>query len=168
MDGGKDNFPRPDRHSLFKTPPAPQPASVDLGLGIGVSKGSDPEPIRIHRGECCCPRPGRRHLHWSVCGPYSTGTSSSRQDKSALSTLRGGCFGSRVVAAPAITHAQFKTIHPVMHGNGRTRWALFHTVLLRTDALRNILNSIGAVFAGRHECPLAWAHRVSRGSAAIS
>lgn len=73
LDCGTDNFPRPDRHSLFKTPPAPQPASVDLGSGTGVSKGSDPEPIRIHRGECCCPRPGRRHLHWSVCGPYLTG-----------------------------------------------------------------------------------------------
>lgn len=55
--------------------------------------------------------------------------------------------GNPVVRA-AIAHAQFETIHPFIDGNGRTGRALIHTVLRRTDALRNILIPISTVFAG--------------------
>ncbi|MFF2273933.1 Fic family protein [Agromyces sp. NPDC058136] len=55
--------------------------------------------------------------------------------------------GNAVVRA-AIAHAQFETIHPFIDGNGRTGRALIHTVLHRTDALRNILIPISTVFAG--------------------
>jgi len=52
------------------------------------------------------------------------------------------------VARAAIAHAQFETIHPFIDGNGRTGRALIHTVLKRSDALRNILVPISTVFAG--------------------
>jgi Fic family protein len=55
--------------------------------------------------------------------------------------------GNPVVRA-AIAHAQFETIHPFVDGNGRTGRALIHTVLRRTDALRNVLIPISTVFAG--------------------
>lgn len=55
--------------------------------------------------------------------------------------------GNAVVRA-AIAHAQFETIHPFVDGNGRTGRALIHTVLRRSDALRNILVPISTVFAG--------------------
>lgn len=55
--------------------------------------------------------------------------------------------GNPVVRA-AIAHAQFETIHPFIDGNGRTGRALIHTVLRRTDALRNVLIPISTVFAG--------------------
>ena len=55
--------------------------------------------------------------------------------------------GNPVVRA-AIAHAQFETIHPFIDGNGRTGRALIHTVLRRTDALRNTLIPISTVFAG--------------------
>lgn len=55
--------------------------------------------------------------------------------------------GNPVVRA-AIAHAQFETIHPFIDGNGRTGRALIHTVLKRTDALRNTLIPISTVFAG--------------------
>ncbi|MFT4137203.1 Fic family protein [Microbacterium sp.] len=55
--------------------------------------------------------------------------------------------GNAVVRA-AIAHAQFETIHPFIDGNGRTGRALIHTILRRTDALRNILIPISTVFAG--------------------
>ncbi|MBD7958136.1 Fic family protein [Microbacterium sp. Sa4CUA7] len=55
--------------------------------------------------------------------------------------------GSPIVRA-AIAHAQFETIHPFVDGNGRTGRALIHTVLSRTDALRNVLIPISTVFAG--------------------
>jgi len=55
--------------------------------------------------------------------------------------------GNPVVRA-AIAHAQFETIHPFVDGNGRTGRALIHTVLKRTDALRNTLIPISTVFAG--------------------
>jgi Fic family protein len=52
------------------------------------------------------------------------------------------------LARAAIAHAQFETIHPFEDGNGRTGRALIHTVLRRTDALRNVLIPISTVFAG--------------------
>ncbi|RUR01019.1 Fic family protein [Labedella endophytica] len=55
--------------------------------------------------------------------------------------------GNPIVRA-AIAHAQFETIHPFIDGNGRTGRALIHTVLRRTDALRNTLIPISTVFAG--------------------
>ncbi|MCU1530316.1 MAG: Fic family protein [Frondihabitans sp.] len=55
--------------------------------------------------------------------------------------------GNPVVRA-AIAHAQFETIHPFIDGNGRTGRALIHTVLRRTDSLRNTLIPISTVFAG--------------------
>lgn len=55
--------------------------------------------------------------------------------------------GNPVVRA-AIAHAQFETIHPFIDGNGRTGRALIHTVLRRTDAVRNTLIPISTVFAG--------------------
>lgn len=55
--------------------------------------------------------------------------------------------GNPVVRA-AIAHAQFETIHPFIDGNGRTGRALIHTILRRTDALRNTLIPISTVFAG--------------------
>lgn len=55
--------------------------------------------------------------------------------------------GNPVIRA-AIAHAQFETIHPFIDGNGRTGRALIHTVLHRTDALRNTLIPISTVFAG--------------------
>ena len=55
--------------------------------------------------------------------------------------------GNPVVRA-ALAHAQFETIHPFIDGNGRTGRALIHTVLKRSDALRNILVPISTVFAG--------------------
>jgi Fic family protein len=55
--------------------------------------------------------------------------------------------GNPIVRA-AIAHAQFETIHPFVDGNGRTGRALIHTVLSRTDALRNVLIPISTVFAG--------------------
>lgn len=55
--------------------------------------------------------------------------------------------GNPLVRA-AIAHAQFETIHPFIDGNGRTGRALIHTVLRRTDALRNTLIPISTVFAG--------------------
>lgn len=55
--------------------------------------------------------------------------------------------GNPVVRA-AVAHAQFETIHPFIDGNGRTGRALIHTVLRRTDALRNTLIPISTVFAG--------------------
>lgn len=56
--------------------------------------------------------------------------------------------GNPVIRA-AIAHAQFETIHPFVDGNGRTGRALIHTVLKRSDALRNILIPISTVFAAR-------------------
>ncbi|MCJ1697148.1 Fic family protein [Rathayibacter caricis] len=55
--------------------------------------------------------------------------------------------GNPVVRA-ALAHAQFETIHPFIDGNGRTGRALIHTVLKRSDALRNVLVPISTVFAG--------------------
>lgn len=55
--------------------------------------------------------------------------------------------GNPVVRA-AIAHAQFETIHPFIDGNGRTGRALIHTVLRRSDAVRNTLIPISTVFAG--------------------
>lgn len=55
--------------------------------------------------------------------------------------------GNPIVRA-AIAHAQFETIHPFADGNGRTGRALIHTILRRTDALRNSLIPISTVFAG--------------------
>ena len=55
--------------------------------------------------------------------------------------------GDPIVRA-ALAHAQFETIHPFADGNGRTGRALIHTVLKRSDALRNILVPISTVFAG--------------------
>ncbi|KAA9156413.1 Fic family protein [Microbacterium lushaniae] len=55
--------------------------------------------------------------------------------------------GNPIVRA-AIAHVQFETIHPFIDGNGRTGRALIHTVLARTDALRNVLIPISTVFAG--------------------
>lgn len=62
--------------------------------------------------------------------------------------------GNPVVRA-AIAHAQFETIHPFIDGNGRTGRALIHTVLRRTDALRNTLIPISTVFAGDTDAYLA-------------
>lgn len=62
--------------------------------------------------------------------------------------------GNPVVRA-AIAHAQFETIHPFIDGNGRTGRALIHTVLRRTDALRNTLIPISTVFAGDTDSYLA-------------
>jgi Fic family protein len=59
------------------------------------------------------------------------------------------------VARAAIAHAQFETIHPFIDGNGRTGRALIHTVLHRTDALRNTLIPISTVFAGDTDAYLA-------------
>ena len=50
---------------------------------------------------------------------------------------------------------QFETIHPFIDGNGRTGRALIHTVLRRTDALRNTLIPISTVFAGDTDSYLA-------------
>lgn len=58
--------------------------------------------------------------------------------------------GNPVVRA-AIAHAQFETIHPFEDGNGRTGRALIHTVLRRSDALRNVLIPISTVFAGNKD-----------------
>ncbi|CAO1650199.1 Fic family protein [Salinibacterium sp. NYA9b] len=58
--------------------------------------------------------------------------------------------GNPVVRA-ALAHAQFETIHPFIDGNGRTGRALIHTVLKRSDALRNILVPISTVFAGNKD-----------------
>lgn len=55
----------------------------------------------------------------------------------------------------AIAHAQFETIHPFIDGNGRTGRALVHTVLRRTDALRNVLIPISTVFAGNTNAYIA-------------
>lgn len=62
--------------------------------------------------------------------------------------------GNPVVRA-AIAHAQFETIHPFVDGNGRTGRALIHTVLHRSDALRNILIPISTVFAGDTDAYIA-------------
>ncbi|WP_259460184.1 Fic family protein [Microbacterium sp. AG1240] len=62
--------------------------------------------------------------------------------------------GNPIVRA-AIAHAQFETIHPFIDGNGRTGRALIHTVLSRTDALRNVLIPISTVFAGDTDAYLA-------------
>ncbi|WP_336659287.1 Fic family protein [Leucobacter sp. USHLN153] len=62
--------------------------------------------------------------------------------------------GNPVVRA-AIAHAQFETIHPFIDGNGRTGRALIHTVLRRTDALRNVLIPISTVFAGDTDAYIA-------------
>ncbi|WP_129660480.1 Fic family protein [Rothia halotolerans] len=62
--------------------------------------------------------------------------------------------GNPVVRA-AIAHAQFETIHPFIDGNGRIGRALIHTVLRRTDALRNTLIPISMVFAGDTNAYLA-------------
>ena len=55
--------------------------------------------------------------------------------------------GNPVVRA-AVAHAQFETIHPFIDGNGRTGRALIHTVLRRSDALRNTVIPISTVLAG--------------------
>ena len=52
------------------------------------------------------------------------------------------------IVRTAVAHAQFETIHPFIDGNGRTGRALIHTVLKRTDTLRNTLIPISTVFAG--------------------
>lgn len=62
--------------------------------------------------------------------------------------------GNPVVRA-AIAHAQFESIHPFIDGNGRTGRALIHTVLRRTDALRNTLIPISTVFAGETDSYIA-------------
>lgn len=62
--------------------------------------------------------------------------------------------GNPLVRA-AIAHAQFETIHPFIDGNGRTGRALIHTVLRRTDALRNTLIPISTVFAGETDSYIA-------------
>ncbi|WP_394551763.1 Fic family protein [Agromyces sp. MMS24-JH15] len=62
--------------------------------------------------------------------------------------------GNPLVRA-AIAHAQFETIHPFIDGNGRTGRALIHTVLRRTDALRNTLIPISTVFAGDTDAYIA-------------
>jgi Fic family protein len=62
--------------------------------------------------------------------------------------------GNPVVRA-AIAHAQFETIHPFVDGNGRTGRALIHTVLHRSDALRNTLIPISTVFAGSTDAYIA-------------
>jgi len=62
--------------------------------------------------------------------------------------------GNPVVRA-AIAHAQFETIHPFIDGNGRTGRALIHTVLRRTDAVRNSLIPISTVFAGDTDAYIA-------------
>ncbi|WP_026820626.1 Fic family protein [Arthrobacter castelli] len=62
--------------------------------------------------------------------------------------------GNPVVRA-AIAHAQFETIHPFIDGNGRTGRALIHTVLRRTDAVRNTLIPISTVFAGNTDTYIA-------------
>ncbi|WP_010203085.1 Fic family protein [Salinibacterium sp. PAMC 21357] len=64
-----------------------------------------------------------------------------------LSRFVTATHGNPVVRA-AIAHAQFETIHSFIDGNGRTGRALIHTVLRRTDALRNTLIPISTVFAG--------------------
>ena len=62
--------------------------------------------------------------------------------------------GNPIVRA-AIAHAQFETIHPFIDGNGRTGRALIHTVLRRSDALRNTLIPISTVFAGATDAYIA-------------
>jgi Fic family protein len=62
--------------------------------------------------------------------------------------------GNPLVRA-AIAHAQFETIHPFIDGNGRTGRALIHTVLRRTDAVRNTLIPISTVFAGGTDAYIA-------------
>lgn len=71
-----------------------------------------------------------------------------------LSRFVTATHGNPVVRA-AIAHAQFETIHPFIDGNGRTGRALIHTVLRRTDALRNTLIPISTVFAGDIDAYLA-------------
>lgn len=62
--------------------------------------------------------------------------------------------GNAVIRA-AIAHAQFETIHPFVDGNGRTGRALIHTVLRRSEAVRNILIPISTVFAGNADSYIA-------------